>query len=363
MQSSSARFAEAIVNGYTLSTNVLLKEPSGTLSELGILDGSVTRDGTAATRTAITLDLPPDPDLVPNLPGDPLAPYWNELHVSRGIEFPDGTVEEIPLGVFMLDETSVDDPGDDLPIQVSALDRSQRVIDAVMEEPGQIASGTLCTDAIEALISEVLPDAEFDFSDSDVTLPLLSYAQGDDRWDLCQGIAEATQSDLYFDARGICVMRAHPETDVADLVISEGEGGVLCSASKRWSRADACNRVVVSGESSGSDPVIGVAIDDDPLSPTRYGGPFGRITFPWSSEYVTDTAQAEAVAGRILSLKRGTGQQIGFGSLVDPRLEPFDIVHVRRERLGIDALYIVDSIQLPLTEAKMSAETRTARVF
>ncbi len=364
MQSSSDRFADAIRGAHRVSTTILLTDPDGATTALDVIEGSVTLDGTSATRAACSLTIAPDPDLIPKLVTDPLAPYGNTLTISRGVTYSDGTNEEIPLGVYLIDATTIDDSGTDLPIIVSGLDLSRRLTDAVIERADQIAAGTLCTDAIETLVREVEPLTVFDLDVSTITLPLLGYSPGEDRWDICQAIAQAAQCDLYYDSRGILVMRQHPTTDVVDLVVSEGE--ILTSASKAWTREDAVNRVVVEAENSTGDPVLGVAIDDDPNSPTVYGGPFGRLTFTWNSgEYIDGVsvqARADAVAETILSQKLGTGQQISFGSLVDPRLEPFDVVQIKRDRLGLDDLYIVDSITFALTDAEMTVQTRTARV-
>lgn len=365
MRSSSDDFEEAIRSAPKLSTTVLLEEPDGTITPIPILGGSVTLDGTATSRASASLQV--TPDLVPALSSDPLAPYSNKVHVSRGVRYSNDLVEEITLGTFHIDSTTGEDTGSDLPVSVNLLDFSQRIADAVMEDPGQIDAGTECTDAIQTLVLDVLPDCEFDFIDpvdvngDPITLPLLNYEDGDDRWEMCQDIADACQCDLYFSSTGVLTLRLHPEAIEPDLEVFEG--GILVSASKTWNRAETYNRVVVNGQNTGGPDVRGVAIDDDALSPTQYGPEFGRRTFPWSSDYVTTQVQADATAQYILSLKRGIGQEISLGAVVDPRLEPFDVIAVKRDRLSIDGLYIVDSLTIPLQEAEMSIETRTSRVY
>lgn len=363
MQSTSDAFNEAITESHKLACRVTLTDTQGNETELDVLDGTVTLDGTAATRGQCSLTLSPDTE-IPDTPTSILAPYGSEIAVMRGVTFPSGDTEMVPLGVFRIDETDVSDTGD-IDLQVSALDRSARIIEAVFEDAGQIAQGTNCADQIQDFIYAAFPDVVYDSTESvwdDVTTttPLLGYPAGGDRWDTCLALAEAAQCELFFNAVGELVLRYRPSATIADYVVSEGT--VLLSASKRWGRESACNRVVVEGANATDTPVFGEASDDDPLSPTYYGGDFGKVTFNYSSEYITDSDQANSVADIILRQKKGTGQQIGFTSLVLPQLEPGDCVEVIRERLGISELHVIDSLQIPLGPGEMSATTRSLQV-
>lgn len=372
MQTVSEDFLAAVRGGHTLSTRLTIIETSGTESDLTIEDGSVTLDGPSQTRASLSLDLTPD-NPVPDLPGDLLAPYGNEIQVERGVRFDDGTDELVPLGRFRLDETDSNSDRGGLTIALTAFDRSVKLIEAVMENSGSIARGTNCADAILSLIDQVYLDCPYNTAEFDAittTLPLLTYGAGDDRWDLCRGIAEAAQSSLYFDGTG--TLRLLPLAIGSSLAyeIVEGDGGNLLDMGKNWGREDACTRVVVLAEGSGDEPVRGEAIDDDPNSPTWHGGPFGRKTFEWSTEYITGAttadiqAAADQVAQNILDLKRGTAQRINFSSIHNPALEPFDVVRLTRTALGVDENHVLDSLTFPLTrEGTMTGETRLSRVY
>lgn len=372
MQTVSDAFLAAVSAGHTLSTRVTLIEPSGTQTPLAIEDGSVTLDGPSQTRGSLSLDLTPD-IAVPDLPGDLLAPYGNEILVERGVRFDDGTEELVPLITARLEDSGTQDGGSGLSIGITALDRSAKLIEAVMENAGSIARGTNCADAILALIDQTYPDCPYNTGEFDaitVTLPLLTYGAGDDRWDLCRGIAEAAQCSLYFDGSGTLRLTPLAIGPPVSAEIVEGEGGTLLEVDKNWSRENACTRVVVLAEGSGDEPVRGVAVDDDPNSPTWHGGPFGRVTFEWSTEYITGATTADIqtaadqVADNILNLKRGTAQQINFTSIHNPALEPFDVVRLTRTVLGVDENHVLDSLTFPLNrEGTMTGETRLSRVY
>lgn len=365
MRPRSETFDAAAAQGHRIHAQATLLTPAGDEVDLPIGAGSqVTLDGTAATRASLTLNIPTD-DLadIPDAPEDALAPYGSEITIVSGLTTPDGETEPIQIGIFGIDEVRIADSGG-LDLDVFGLDRSAKVIDAVFEEPGTIAQGTNALAAARTVVLEALPTATFNFVDSDVTLPLLSYEAGDDRWDFAQGCAEAAQCLLYFDAEGICIAEPMPSGVTTDLIVSEGEDGTLLSIEKSLSRENACNRVVVTGENPSGDPVSGEAVDLVTTSPTYYYGPFGKVTFSYSSPYITEADQAQHVAENILRMRRGVSRQVNFESLVNPALEPFDVVRVTRERLKVDENHVIESLTLPLDhDGQMGCSTRFSQTF
>jgi hypothetical protein len=152
---------------------------------------------------------------------------------------------------------------------------------------------------------------------------------------------------------------------VAVEVLDEGEGGVLISANRAWTRENTRNRVIATGEATSTDtpPARGVATDDSPSSPTYYFGPFGRVPMWYASPLLLTDAQAASAAGTILQRQLGTSQSVSFGSYVMPYLEPGDTVRIRRLRSQIDEDHIIDSITIPLSPSgSMSGVTRVSQV-
>ncbi len=186
------------------------------------------------------------------------------------------------LGVFAIDDTDVDDSGDDLTIRVAGMDRSARVIDARFESAGSIAVTDVASleGAIATLIRQAYPDVAFDFDDGAALGVPLVWEEAADRWAYAQDIARSLGKELFFDRDGALQLRpvviAGSGTPSAALV--EGDDGVLLSAGRSWSREGTFNRWIVTGEST--DPAVpparGEALDNNPLSPTYYYGPFGK---------------------------------------------------------------------------------------
>lgn len=345
---------------------VVIDGDTGAETELPLAEGSaITLEGDAATRASLSLTVPiEDSELIPDDAEDALAPYGNEIVVEAGGVTPAGVLERVQMGVFRVDDVNVSGEPGEQTIEISAFDRSARIIDAVFEEAGTVEKGTNALDAAKSVIQQAYPDTQFDFVTSSVTLPLLSFEAEDDRWDFAQGCAEAAGCLLYFNNLGVCVAKPQTQGLGYDLSVSEGEGGILLSARKSWSRENATNRVVTYGENSSDQVVSGEAMDLDPDSPTYYFGKFGKCTFSYSSEYITEDDQAQDVANNILELRRGVGKSIDFGSLPNYALEPYDRIMVVRESLKMNEVHIVDSLTVPLDgSGEMSGTTRLARAF
>lgn len=333
------------------------------------VDGSVVLDGSATTRGRCDISFVDEGlGLVPSDATDALAPYGNEIRIERGLRYPDGTEEFAALGVFRIDESTAEDGGEGVTVKVAGLDRSARVIDGRFEEAYAIIGGTPFTTAIIECVQAIWPDVPYDFAASPLTTGAVFIAAGEDRWALVRYLATAMGMELYFGGDGVLVLRPVP-TPVASQRVAElvdGEDGVLTSVSRRWTRQGTYNRVIASGETTaeGVAPVRGVATDDNPLSPTYYYGTFGRVPAFYVSEFLYTDAQAQDAAAGMLAKQIGTARQTSFGSVVNPALEPSDVVRIRRVDLDLDEDHVIDTLTIPLAEDQpMTGTTRMAQVI
>jgi hypothetical protein len=302
---------------------------------------------------------------------DVLSPYGYELQIRRGVKFRNGDTELVSLGVFPIQESDID--GVTLRTSVSALDRSQRVRDARLEEPYEIPAGTLFEVALKALVSGLseggiavpstyVSGIEYSLTSPPFTTPLLVFDAQADRWDAAQSMATATGSELYFNGDGRLTMRLEPDVRTAASVwdVDEGVDGVLISASVARSRRSAYNRVVAYSTNASTGEVFrGVATDDDPSSPTYYDGGFGRKPRFYASPLIASTAQAEASAASILRANLGVARSITLSAVTNPALEPGDVVRVARSSLGLDEVFVIDAMTIGLgPEDAMTVESR-----
>jgi hypothetical protein len=381
MQQVTEEFNDAVRSGGAPLVTVTVGDTT-----LDVVEGTVTLDATATTRGSCALTLAVSQDdlefggLIPDEPDDLLAPYGNEIIISRGMLINDEP-EMVQLGIFRIDEVEVTETNDgQVQLSVSGMDRSIALIDAVFERAGQISSPNPAQQTIAWQALVLLAYAGYGpslrVSDTILTapntkIPMLGWEAGDDRWDFLLGLAEAVNgSELFFDQDGVLTMidRVGQEQPPAVWEFVEGADATLLGVGKRWSREDAVNRVVVEGQAAGgdNDPVYGEAVDLNPDSPTFYSaqpGRFGKKTMVWSSEWVQFKNQADAVAARILRQNIGTHQEISFDSLVHPAIEPNDVVTVSRPQLGINEDHIIESVTIPLAlEGTMSCTTRRFQI-
>ncbi|HTE61633.1 MAG TPA: DUF5047 domain-containing protein [Solirubrobacteraceae bacterium] len=366
MRTVTSAFETAVQASNKLATSAEIIDGAGDETTVEIIDGTVTLDQQAAVRGRCDVTIVDDGTLglVPDSASSLLAPYGNEIRLSRGVTYPDGTTELVSLGVFRIQDAEVtDDPGG-MQIRLSGLDRAQRFIDARFEEPYQVTAGTNYATAIEDVLQAAWPDVTTDFTTTALTTPQLIAEEGADRWAFAQEMAKAISMSLYFDGDGTCVLV--PDT-VSDPVatLAEGEDGVLLTAGRRWTREGTFNRVIATGENTGETaPARGIATDDNSLSPTYYFGPFGKVPRFYASPFLTTDAQAAAAALSILNKELGTTEQVNFGTLVLSYLEPGDVVRITRDRAGIsEEDHIVDALTVPLAATgSMTGATRARQV-
>lgn len=330
---------------------------------LEIVDGTVTLDITAATRGRV--DLTVRVDDVPTDPDHPLAPYGNEILIERGIQFSNGDVELVSLGRFRIERTDVSEDQGGTVVRVAGRDRSARIIDARFAYAYSIAAGSSYDTTLESVLTEGWPSVPLSLDALGGTTGLLAVEEASDRWQFAQKMALDKGHHLYFDGDGACVNPpvAQAGDRAPDQQLVEGEGGLLVTATSTWSRDGTYNHVIATGEATSELPVRAEALDDNPLSPTYVYGKFGDVIRWYSSPFVTTQEQAQSAAEAILSQELGTTKQVDFGTIVNPALEPNDIVRITRQAAGVDEDHVIDQLTIGLTaDSLMTGRTRAVTV-
>lgn len=356
MREASAAFAAAVTKSHTLATRVDILLDRETVAEgIPVTAGKITYDRNAARYARATLTVA-DPQRLTRRT-DILSPYGYEARLLRGIMLPDGP-ELLPLGVFPIQTSEID--GVTIISTITTQDRSRTVSDARFEEDYQIAPGTNYADAIRDMIAAGVPGLEYLFDDTTFNTPRLTFAAQSDRWTAAQTMAKSIGREILFDGDGRCTMRPEP-TFASEPVATITEGTNLTAVDMALDRDTAYNRVIATSSNASTGEVFrGVATDDDPRSPTWYEGPFGRKPRFFSSEFIASDEQAATAAASILAANIGVSQSVNFGAVPDPRLECSDVVRITRAALGIDALHIIDTLNIGLGPADpMTGTTRT----
>lgn len=287
---------------------------------------------------------------------DLLAPYGNELHVWRGIEYGDGSVDEFPVFRGPITKPT---PGQGR-VTIEASDRAYWVVACGFSVPTASNAGADLVDEIERLILEAVPDATFGTHDTFTeTVPSLAYDA--DRGAALDNLCKTADAVWYALADGSFVVRRAPWTAAvaqAPIALSDGDGGTLFSAYPNRSVEGVYNRITVTSErGDGSPAMYATAEDSDPTSPIYVGGPFRarstqvRVTGAVSQDQLYRAARA------LLRRSRARVTAWQYTMVPDASLELGDLIessyreHVARQ-------YIAGFVMPLDVDGKMSLDGR-----
>jgi hypothetical protein len=371
MWPSSAAFKAAVASSHSIATQVLVGPWQGAQTDISeyVLDGQVSVDRTRAQRRTCSLTIGDvSGGLVPRFASDVLAPTAAQyLRPYRGVTYPDGSQELMPLGVFRVTSTTPSEDENGVQITVEGADLSWVIARAQWVNPWAIAGGTTAEDAIAEIVGDRAPVAvSMSLQPTGFQLPTLVYGLGQDEasdpWTACQSIASDAGYDVWFRQDGVLVMGPTPSpADSADLTYSAEDLQVVLKASREWSGEDTYNGVIIQAESPDLvAPLRAEAWDMAPSSPTYRYGPLGEIPEVIQSDRIQTQAQADAAAAERLKRRMGRGVKLSWDQVVNPALDVGDIVQVVRPGLKTDNRFVIDSLEIPLrAEEAMSATGRT----
>ena len=342
----SDRFLARLAESHTPVTRVQLFRTDGSVIDIDHTGGSVSVDRSQAIRRSCTVTCA-DIALIPRTPTDQLAVYGARLRIARGVEYGDGTQELVPLGVFRLD--SVDGDVTDGPVNLQGKAIETIVADDKFTIP-YTATGTV-VGAVKALIQRSIPDADVLSLITDTPIGSRAFDVEADPWAGAQEIAAVAGAEVYTNADGVFVIAALPDLLAATPVwaVEAVEGGVYVSGSRAMTSDAVNNGVVARGEntSDNAPPVSFLATDDDPNSPTYWGGPYGRRPMFYSSSTLVTTDACAQAAKLQLAKAKAPNASGDLSSLPNPALEPGDVLRVAHPD-GVRELHQVASFSVPL---------------
>lgn len=322
------RFIAALAESRRVVSRVEMHWPDDTVTELPHTGGEINVDGGSEIRRTATIDLD-DPSRLPFTAAEYLAISGVRLRIRCGVVI-DGEPVTVPVFTGRLD--GIDGDPDTGPVSIEASGLEAFVQDDKFAAAYSTRSSTAAITSITALIQDTLPDAVVVSDLADDTLGARTWDAGDDRWAAVQEIATAVGAEVYTDAAGQFVVAAVPDVLTSEVAweVAAGEGGVLISASRGWSRTGMYNVVVASGENAEEDtaPVTATAEDDDPTSPTYVDGPFGRVPRFYSSPTLTSSGLAQGAANALLAKSVKPAVTADITSLPNHLLEPGDVIRV-----------------------------------
>lgn len=338
-----------------MDSYVTVTGPNRETATLVVTDGSVTIDRSATVRRHVTLTcVDPAGTLTPTEADGLLAPYGTEVRPYRGILYDDGTTEVVPLGVFRISQVQVKDSNTGLTITIEGYDRSRVIQRDKFTDTYTVAKATNVIVAIQTILARSFPNLTYDVVDSTLTTsgPMV-YDANADPWEACESLAASAGREIFFNSTGGVTIS--PPVDInhipePDFRYEEGEDCIMIDATVTRTDEPGYNGVILTGEAttSGAKPVRSVIWDEDPASLTYHKGPYGEVPMFVQDQTVTNQFDADAAAASQLNAILGYSEQVQITAGVNPAMNVDDVVSIKRAKSGIDSVYAIDSISIPL---------------
>jgi len=327
-----------------------------------IESASVTVSRTAAQRRTCSVVLADsDGSLVPENPDDPVAPNGNEIRVWYDIALPTGVVS-VPMITATIVTVKVEDTGVDLTLTVQGADRSWFFGQLKFITPYTVAASISPLEAVQQMLVDMWPGAPLNLSiaPTDALTPSPAGVIRADKpvWQAATLLAQSAGMELFFDPLGTCVMQPVPDpsTVAPCWVLTDLNPSALKGVSRTLTRdkvysayevigVGSVPTVLKSGKTSIKHvPILAVAEDANPNSPTYAQGPFGVVAEIVRTTFVTSAAQGQAMAEAALAQQLGKIESVVVHAIPNPALDIDDVVTVERSRAWTTGNYVVDSV-------------------
>jgi len=349
-------------------------EPVAGYDDIPITTMTVTANRSSAQRTTVSMTVPITQGTwwpVPTDLSSPLSPNGNELLITAGYQYSDGSQDNFQQGIFPIVSCAMTAQGN-LTMVVTADDRSYS-----FSSRGILAPFTVTEDDngdSTATISETIytpgagnslltcnnsalpPGITFNIAATDQLAPPNTYSVGQDPWEASLDLATSTGWSGYADPFGNMTFAPPPLTGNPIWQMSSLPGDMIVTIGSRTLTADQVfnDYFVITANSDSYDydsvsptllPPIQVEIsDDNPTSPTYINGNFGDRPQFIQSSVSTNSQAADAEATLDLALSLGQIDTLQFTGPINPAVQIDDFVNVYCPRIGLRSytLFVVD---------------------
>lgn len=378
MRPVTAQFLAALTGSHKMIVRANIAShasPTVLGAALPVMSGRVSLDANAAVRGSLSMVIqgtwPTQDDIDADGRVDGSAtiahPYGIQIHVSRGIEFGNSSIELARLGVFVV--TSIQQTGNrsSPQITITGQDRSSLVASAKTFEPEMFYAGTSWASMTESVLTGAhsLLTVEYDFDAVTTTLNAdLLLEEKADRWAFLIEAYKALGKTLWFDHEGVCQVASIPDPGVPVWTVAAGRGGVMVDSSRTMTREGQFNGILAVGEAASDVlPVRALARDLGGSSVTAWGDAFGRRLGTIQSALWASDLEAAAAAETELRRTVGLPLSLDLSAVPNPALEPWDVLSVEYPGGDVE-LHVVDRVDIPLgaSEAVTLATRDTSTV-
>jgi len=355
----SDAFARAVRGSHRAVALAEVLVADGPAVVVPVTGGSVQVDDSQAVRRTLTGLQVADPSLVPRKKGDLLHPDTrNEIRLWRGVEFPNGSQELMPLGVFALNRPEIgDDSGSGLSLQLGGSDRAATVARAKWVQPYPITGGTPLLDAATAILADRAPGLpQPAWAPTDATVPAVTFGldSSSDPWSDLQQLFAAIGHEAFFDPMGRPVSRPIPDPAKDPVVADFTEGSSpLLSVRRSLDPSKRFTAVVVRAEGTGVGSPITITVTLD--------GATEVAPYFLTSNTITSEQQATDAGNALLRKISRSQEDLAVSIVPDASLDVGDVVSVTRQASGVAGVYAITQLEVPLSPEETMALTMRPR--
>lgn len=358
MLSSSAAYKLALPLTHRREHTFVVRTTDGEiLTESPVPIGSGVVRAQLTSRVSRTATFTAADEWFPVDPTDPLSPYHAIVEISAGIGYPTGEREVFPVFTGRVYNARRSAAG---LVTFRADDLAAEVLAADFEQPVNSQPGRSVIAEMERLIVQAFPWATFGTHDViDAVVPRLTWDE--DPGKALDDLAAVVGGRWFTLGNGDFVFRRYAYDDLTPVVtLTDGPTGLLSSADFEVTADDTYNAVVVTAErADNTDPIRVVDRDDNALSPSLYGGRFGKRVRQVRAQSASTIADAQRLAAAQLNASTALSRQASLVSVPDMTLEPGDVTGI--EWRGVRDVHAIDSLSYPLDPVTgMAIATRSA---
>lgn len=236
-------------------------------------------------------------------------------------------------------------------VNLSIVDRGADIARALFETPWAVAEGQSTIDVMTAMIQDVDPSFVVEVGPGVVDDDTTAGNYEEDRGSALDELAKGINAVWLATRTGSFLIASNPYKGTAiasGITIRNGVDGTIREATDTVSRSVVRNSVTVVSESlfRGSSPVRVTVRDDDPLSPTRWGGPFGKQNCIIRNDTLRSYAAAQDFARRLLNQSLAMVHSWQITTPHFPLLDPLDVFDTVYN--GDTLVQVVESVDYPL---------------
>lgn len=354
----SPAFLQALTQTHTLATACTLTSPGTASLPLTVAAGTVSVASSQLIRRTASLQVVGGSDVWARL-----ASPGARISVQHGIDYGGGQRELVPMILGELSSAATD-LGDGL-ISVSLADLGQRLQASTFltaQTPAATA-GRIAT--IIAAVQGAVAGATVTSTASDTSQIGTANTWPSDRAAMIQALLTDAGAEGFFTPDGNFLIRDLPTVNGQVIwTFTAGPGGTITSQTRNRPLDKLYNTVIVTPSNlDGSQTWTQVVAQITDTTNPRHPNYIGVRPYTWASPTILTVAQAQTVAGQLLTKVQGSTESLALGAVSNPALEAGDVIRATNPLDAGTAIVqqLIDSFTIDLATGAMTLATRSGQ--